>query len=79
MLRRKGNARYFLHSVSRWAEHLAGRIDEMQLAWDEQFNNNRLPHVFSDRVTGSIDTFPNGIYITRPPNELQRQYYNGKT
>ena len=45
-------------------------------AWDERFNNNRLPHVFSDRVTGSIDTFP--IYITRPPNALQRQYHNGK-
>ena len=70
------NGRDLLWRMSRWAEHLAGCIDEMQEAWDARFDRNSLPHVFTDRVTGSIDTFP--IYINRPPNALQRQYYNGK-
>jgi hypothetical protein len=76
LLSRKGSGRNFLWRMYGWAKHLAQSIDEMQVAWDARFNNNRLPHIFNDMVTGSIDTFP--IYIQRPPNALQRQYYNGK-
>jgi hypothetical protein len=73
---RRSSGRTYLFRIHVWATHLAACIDEMQEAWDARFDNNRLPHVFNDRVTGSIDTFP--IYIQRPPNALQRQYYNGK-
>jgi hypothetical protein len=72
-----GNYRTQLHKLHTWEEHLAGVIDEMQPAWDARFDtDNRLPHVFDEKVTGSIDTFP--IIIQRPSDGTQSQYYNGK-
>lgn len=77
LLGAKHSGRHFLDRVNHWADHLAGVIDEMQEAWDQRHDEgNRLPHVFDNKVTGSIDTFP--IYINRPPNCVQRKYYNGK-
>jgi hypothetical protein len=71
------NYRKQLDRLHIWEKFLAGVIDEMQTAWDDRFAaENRLPHVFDSLVTGSVDSFP--IYIQRPSDGTQSQYYNGK-
>ena len=63
--------------IHQWEHHLATVIDEMLPAWNSRFEaDNRLPHVFDEAVTGSVDTFP--IEICRPSDGSQREYFNGK-
>ena len=58
--------------------YLAQVINELDEAWDRRLEmDNALPHVFSRKVTGSIDSFP--IIINRPlKGNVQRHFYNGK-
>ena len=53
-------------------------MDEVPTAWNaRQGEHNRLPHLFSSHVTGSVDTFP--VYVSRPKNAWwQKKLYNGK-
>jgi hypothetical protein len=71
------NPRFFMHRLHKWEKHLASVINELGEAWSNRFQpQNALPHVFDSKVTGSIDSFP--IEINRPPNNVQRLFYNGK-
>lgn len=71
-----GDFRHKLAAIHMYEKHLASVIDELAHLWDARFDpSNRLPHVFDNMVTGSVDTFP--IVILRP-KVGQRNYYNGK-
>jgi len=71
------NWRKLAGKIHRWEQHLATVVCELEPIWAARNDaSNALPHVFDDQVTGSIDTFP--IEINRPPNDVQRLFYNGK-
>lgn len=59
-------------------EYLASVIDDVDRAWAARYRDeNKLPHVFDENVTGALDTFP--VYISRPSDSwLQKKTYNGK-
>jgi hypothetical protein len=58
---------------------LAEVIDELSAAWDDRYNiENELPHVFSRRVIGSIDSFPIIVHRPKGRDNAQRWLYQGK-
>lgn len=71
------NWRKLVGKIHGWEQYLASAVSELDTVWASRNDaSNALPHVFDEKVTGSIDTFP--IEINRPPNDVQRLFYNGK-
>jgi hypothetical protein len=75
---RSQKERVILTRMRQTEAYLASRMDEVDTAWAARNgDHNRLPHMFDEHVTGSLDTFP--VYVSRPKDSWwQTKLYNGK-
>jgi len=70
--------RNLIRIIRKHTAYLAARMNDIELAWQGRFSpENKLPHLFDNRVTGSIDTFH--IRVLRPKHKTWRRVTrNGK-
>jgi len=75
---RSQKERVILARMRRTEEYLASVMDDVAVVWNARHGlHNRLPHMFDEHVTGSVDTFP--VYVSRAKdNWWQKKMYNGK-